>query len=150
MSWINRLLGSFRKNKLEEQLDDELRFHVEMRVREFVASGMTPEEARRKATLLFGNRVLLKEKTRDMDTVGWIETLGQDVRYALRTLNRSRAFTLAAVLSLGLGIGANTAIFSLIDVVLLKLLPVKSPQQLVLLSWVSQAWPRPFLNSYDG
>jgi predicted permease len=150
MSWINRLVGSLRKRPLENNLDDELQFHIEMRTQEFMASGMTPQLARYRAQRLFGNQLLLKERTRDMDTIGWIETLEQDVRYALRTLQRSRGFTLAAVLSLGLGIGANTAIFSLIDVVLLKLLPVKNPQQLVLLSWVSQAWPRPFLNSYDG
>jgi hypothetical protein len=76
MSWIRRLRSSFQKQRLEEHLDDELQFHIEMRTQEFIAGGMAPEEARRQAARLFGNRTLLKERTRDMDTIGWIETLG--------------------------------------------------------------------------
>ncbi len=87
MSWINRLIGSLRKSKLEDQLDDELQFHIEMRTQEFIATGMTPEEDRYRARRLFGNQLLLKERTRDMDTIGWIETLLRDVtaRCALRS-----------------------------------------------------------------
>jgi len=133
MSWINRLRGSFRKNKLDDQLDDELQFHIEMRTLEFIAAGMAPEEACRRAARLFGNQTLLKERTREMDTIGWIETFWQDLRYATRMLLRTRIFTSVAVLSLALGIGANTAIFSLIDAVLFESLPVRHPEQLVLL-----------------
>lgn len=82
MSWINRLLGSFRKNNLEDQLNDELQFHIEMRTQEFIAAGMDAEEARYRSHRLFGNQLFLKERTQDMDTVGWIETLGRDLRYA--------------------------------------------------------------------
>ena len=131
MSWINRLLGSLRKEKLEDQLDDELQFHIEMRTQEFIAAGMDPEEARYRATCLFGNQLLLKERTRDMDTIGWIETLWQDLRYAFRILHKSPTFTIVVVLSLALGIGANTAIFSLIDALMLRWLPVRDPQELV-------------------
>ena len=133
MSWINRVLGSFWKNKLENQLDDEMRFHIEMRTQEFISVGMTSKEARDRAMRLFGNQTLLKERTREMDTIGWIETLWQDLRYATRMLLRTPIFTSVAVLSLALGIGANTAIFSLIDAVLFESLPVRHPDQLVLL-----------------
>src|SRR5215467_5493755 len=134
MAWINRLFGSLRKNKLEDQLDDELQFHIEMRTQEFIATGMAPEEARRKATLLFGNQMLLKDRTREMNTIGWIETLLQDPRYALRMWRKNAGFTAVAMLSLALGIGANTAIFSVLDEVLLRSLPVRNPGELALLT----------------
>jgi len=88
MSWINRLVGSLRKNRLNHRLDDELRFHIEMRAQEFIAAGMTPDEARYRAQRIFGNQLLLKERTRHMDTIGWIETLGQDLYYAGRMLRK--------------------------------------------------------------
>jgi len=91
MSWINRILGSFWKNKLENQLDDEMRFHIEMRTQEFISAGMTAKEARYCAMRLFGNRSLLKERTREVDTIGWIETLWRDLRYATRMLLRTPA-----------------------------------------------------------
>src|SRR6266481_2024693 len=133
MSWIHRIRSFFEKQKLEDQLDQELQFHIEMRTQEFVAAGMTPEQARYRAQRLFGNQTLLKERTREMDTIGWIETLWQDLRYATRLLLRTPIFTSVAVLSLALGIGANTAIFSLIDAVLFESIPVRHPEQLVLL-----------------
>jgi len=132
MSWINRLLGSLRKNKLEDSLDDELQFHVEMRTQEFIAAGVTPEEARHRARRLFGNQLLLKERMRDMDTIGWIDILWQDLRYAGRLVRKSPAFAAVVVITLALGIGANTAIFTLINAVMLHTLPVKDPGQLVL------------------
>src|SRR5690349_10495935 len=140
MSWINRLLGSLRKNKLEDRLDDELQFHIEMRMQEFAASGMSPEEARYKAHRLFGNQLLLKETTRDMDTIGWIETVWQDLRFGARLLRLNPGFAVVAIASLALGIGANTAIFQLIDAVRLRTLPVRNPQELAEVKIADRAW----------
>lgn len=138
--WL-RLQTLFRRDRGAKQLDDEMQFHLEQQVAENIAGGMSPEEARYAAMRTFGNPTFLKEETRDTWGWIWLEQIAQDLRYGLRQLGRSPGFTLAVVLSLALGIGANTAIFSLIDAVLLRMLPVKSPERLVLLNWVSQKRP---------
>jgi predicted permease len=131
MSWYRKLIATLRPMPLDTALDEEFRFHLEQRIDDFIAQGMTSDQARREAALLFGNRTLLRESTRDRDVLAWLETTFQDLRYAGRTLRRSPGFTVAAVLSLALGIGANTAIFTLLDQVLLRMLPVLDPEQLV-------------------
>src|ERR1700675_115061 len=126
-----RLRSLFRRDAVELEADTELRFHFDQQVEKYVKSGLTREEARRRARLDFGGHEQLKEEVREARGVNLIETLFQDIRYGLRIIGRTAAITCVAVLSLALGIGANTAIFSLIDTVMLRMLPVQKPEELM-------------------
>jgi putative ABC transport system permease protein len=119
--------------RLNRQLDAEVRFHVEMEAQKYVRQGMTPDEARTLALRRFGPMERYKEETRDARGVSWLEHLVQDVKYGTRTLLKNPAFAGLAVLTLGLGIGANTAIFSVINGVLLKPLPYDNGDRLVII-----------------
>lgn len=133
LSWINRLFNLFHGSKLNRDLDEELSFHLEARVRDNLAAGMMPGEAQQDAKVRFGNQTLLKERTRDMDLLQTLETVAQDVRHAVRGLSQSRGFAVTAILSLALGIGASTAIFSVTDNLLLRPLPYRDPMRLMML-----------------
>jgi len=117
----------------DDRLDKELQFHVDARIADLVAEGLTPEEARRRTRLEFGGVMQTKEAVRDLHLWSFIEGLLQDLRLAFRTLRATPVVTFVAVLSLALGIGANTAMFSLVNSLLLRSLPVKDPARLVLL-----------------
>src|ERR1017187_9581255 len=126
-----RLRSLFRKRRVEQELSDELRFHLEKLMEEKIVRGMTSAEARYAALRELGGVEQIKEECRDMRRVNYIENFFQDVRYGLRVLRRNPGFAATAILTLALGIGATTAIFSVVDTVMLKPLPFPTADRLV-------------------
>src|SRR6267378_3484677 len=131
MFWWKSL---FRKRAFEAQLDTELHFHIEKLMNDYIALGMTPEEARRKATLEFGGREQIKEELLDVHRVSFVETAIANLKSAFRFLRKSPSFSLTVILTLALGIGANSAVFSAIDAILFKPLPFPNGDQLMRLT----------------
>jgi predicted permease len=125
-----RVVGLFNRQRRDRELDDELESNLQMQIDDNLRAGMSPEEARYAALRKFGNVTLVKEEARELWSFLWLEQLWQDIRFGVRQLRRSPGFTAVAVLTLALGIGVNTAIFSLIDAVMLRMLPVEKPGEL--------------------
>ncbi len=145
-SFFRKLRWLMRRPGKEAELREELQFHLEEEAGERQAEGLAAEEARRAALRELGNVALVQEDTRAMWTWTFGEQLVQDIRYGLRTIAANKTFSAMAILSLALGIGANTAIFSFMDSILLRSLPVPDPQSLVVLSWRT---PRPEFHGSD-
>lgn len=135
--WLNRVVSSFRRPRLEDRLKDEIELHLEMAANENIARGMPPDEARYAALRSFGGVIKTREAYRD--TAGWpgLDALWQDVRYAVRGYRRTPGFALAVVVTLALAIGSHTAIFSLLNALALRELPVRDPDTLMQVSTVS-------------
>jgi putative ABC transport system permease protein len=148
---LSRAWGTLRWRRLDQDLEEEVQEHLDMLVERFTHQGMSPEEARYAARRQFGGVTQLKEDLHERRSLPQIEILWRDVRYAFRQLWNAPAFTLAAVLTLALGIGANTAVFAVVDAVVMRPLPFPEPNRLVSVqSWVTRGTPHPEVFSYPN
>ena len=125
--------------RTDRELDDEIQAHLDLETESNLERGLAPEQARQAARRTVGNLTRLRERAREGDPLGWLLSVRQDLRYACRNLTRSPGFAAVAVLSLGLGIGANTAIFTVINAAMLKALPVRHPEELVMLTQAGES-----------
>jgi predicted permease len=142
MGWhdlLLRLRALAHRRRAESDLDEELSFHLEMEARKKQAAGVPPGEARQSARVNFGGLEQVREECREVRGLRLLESLARDVRWGARVLRKTPLFTAVAVASLAIGIGANTAIFSLLDTILLRMLPVRNPEQLVVARWGAHA-----------
>jgi putative ABC transport system permease protein len=128
---IHRLAALFTGRRLDRELNDEIQAHLELAERDAIAAGLSPEQARREARLRFGGIDQMREVHRDQRSLQWLDSLWRDMRYGVAALRRDPTFTIAAVGVLALGIGANAAVFSLMDAVLFKPLPFSEPERMV-------------------
>src|ERR1019366_1746927 len=144
--FLSRLGAMFRKRQLEKEMAAELRHHLELRAERNVAAGMSPEEARNAALKQFGGVEQIKEACRDEARYPWVEHFGQDARYAVRQLRKNRGFSVAAVIVLGLGIGANAAVFNLVHSLLFAPPNYAQPDEIVLFSLRKKKNPKAIHN----
>ena len=135
MSFWSRLANVFRSRSIEREIDEELQFHVDERIRELMAAGSSREDAAAQAARLFGGRLRLREQSRDVKLLPWLDSLLRDARYAARMLRKNAMVTGAAIVSLAMALGGCLAAFMLIDALILKPLPVRQPERLVYLTF---------------
>jgi predicted permease len=141
MSWLHRLSNLLRRTDLNREIDEELQFHVDQRIDDNLAAGMTEDEARRDAYARFGSRAGVREATRDVNVFIHVERLWQDLRHGARVFARNPALTIIAILSIACGTGANVAMFSVADAMLLRPLPVFQPSEVLALGFKVQNGP---------
>ena len=141
MSWYSRLRNTFRTGRVDSDLDEEMRFHLDMRAAEYEQQGLAPQEARRRAIRRFGNPLVVRERVRDVRLLAWIDGVRQDAWHGVRLLRRSPVLAFTALVSLGLGIGATTGVFAVGDALMLRPLPVQRPGDLMVAQWQSTEWP---------
>ena len=137
MSWLSRIANAFRPSGVDRVLDDEMAFHIESRIADLVAGGMTRDAAEAMARRQFGNRLRLREQSRDVKLLPWLDSLVRDVRLGVRMLRKNGLVTAAAIVSLSLALGACIAAFSLVDALILRPLPVHQPERLIYLTFPS-------------
>src|SRR5256714_14249959 len=141
---MKRILNWFRLRRLEGDLNRELQYHIDRRVLDLVQSGLPEHEARRLAGRELGGVTQIQEEVRDMWLSRWLRDFVYDLRFSARSFFRSPSFMATAVLSLALGIGATTALYSLIDQIVLRALPVDHPERLVLIDWIGFQYAETF------
>jgi putative ABC transport system permease protein len=149
MSWLSRLANVFRAGTVERELDEELQFHVEERIRELTAAGMPRSAAASEVARRFGNPLRLREQSLDVKLLPWLDSLLRDLRLGARMLRRNAIVTGAAVVSLSLALGACIAAFSLLDALILRPLPVRQPEQLVYLAFPTGNPERPEADTFN-
>jgi putative ABC transport system permease protein len=148
MSWFSRLANVFRASTVDADLEEELRFHRDARVDDLMREGLSRDEAAAQASRQLGNALLLRETSRDVKLIPWLESVFKDVRFGLRVLRRDAVVTSAAVASLALAIGACAAAFSLVDALILRPLPVREPDRLIYLTYPTESNPHGEAFSY--
>src|SRR6185503_9615443 len=136
MGWFRRLRNTLPGSRVDETFDEEARFHLEQRTAELIDRGMPADEAERLAARRLGHLTLARDQVRDADTLPWLRDFGQDLRYGWRQLRGSPGFAATAIVALAIGVGANTALFGIVDRLLLKTLSVEKPNELVLFNWL--------------
>jgi predicted permease len=149
VSWWSRMANVFRSSAVDRALDEEMQFHIEARVDDLVAAGMTREAAESVAARQFGSRLRVRESSRDVKLLPWAESVFKDMRFALRMFRKHRVVTGAAIASLTLALGACLAAFSLIDALILRPLPVREPERLVYLTFPTYSAASPIGTSFS-